>query len=1284
MTRFKFLVIAISLLAPVAGFAAIIHVPADQPTIQAGIAFAVAGDTVLVADGTYSGLGNQNIDFYGKAIAVMSENGAEFCVVDCNGSSRGFLFQNQEYLDSLLQGFSIINGATSENGGGIFISSASPTISSCKISSCSATYLGGGIYCSGDGYAPHITSCDISNNSALNIGGGVYIENSTILENCIVAVNTAGVSGGGVFCTGGSSYPKIKDCSIEGNSADIFGGGIACADTQEVFLWLPKLAGMASAPPSITDYRASGVPGLSVYSSQILNNSSNDSGGGVFCPDNTDISGCSFDSNNAINGGGIYCYEFTGSRGIAANYQFDSQLTGLVQSNAVSDDSRATGAENITDCIFKGNEAENGGAAYSIYSGTNAGFNNCLFYENDSDLGSGLYCLTSSLSIAGCTFADNTAAIQGGAMFYTDIRVNTGQTIDSREPGVYNSIFWDNVPDEIVSETNRPSVMYSDVKMDSGVYPGTGNINSNPLFAQEMDDLYYLSQVAAGQPLNSPCVDAGSDLSRNLGLVIQGQTVYLNYMSTRTDRSSDIYRMDMGFHHHQGPAKTIRVPTDALTIQAGINAASNGDTVMVADGTYSGEGNRDIDFQGKDVMVISENGPDYCHIDCESQGRGFVFISEENSLSILDGFTITNGWTSENGGGIYTLQTSPVIRNCQITQCRADNYGGGIYCGGAGENVTISDCYIYSNYAVFGGGGVVFGNSSTLEYCTVLENTTDVSGGGVFCIGDDTQPFIKNCLIDGNTAHELGGGVACTSPADLNLWFSNLSGMTRLEAAANGSRASGAAPHLKIYSSDIINNASTNSGGGIYCMYDTVLSECTFSNNTAMFGGGIYCYDYTGSRGIRNHVFNAGSTLVNSDGLQKQIKEWSAMLTDSEKQDGTSLDTRASGSQNITNCVINENTAEDGGGVYCLYFTGSNGFNNCEVINNVSQRGAGLYYSTSSPHMSNCTLSGNVASATGGGLFNDDLAWQDVFPDYDERDGELPIIINSIFWGDTPDEISASVTIPDVRFSDIQIDNGVYPGTDNMNADPLFVSGPDGDYYLSQTLSGQTQDSPCLDAGAAFSFSFCTDASGVTVCLDEMTTRTDHITDTGIVDLGVHYLLETATPTQAPSETPTATPTRTPTMTPTPTPSSTTTPPPTSTPTFTPVPTFTPTPKNECDSTGVKIWMTNDYLQAGTICDCTAEVCNADSTPLKGYPLFIILDVGGALFFAPSFNDFDTYLDQYPEFLPGKTEVKVLDAFPWPKNTGTFEGAGWYAALTDPAMTKLKGDYSYIQFGWGE
>lgn len=110
---------------------------------------------------------------------------------------------------------------------------------------------------------------------------------------------------------------------------------------------------------------------------------------------------------------------------------------------------------------------------------------------------------------------------------------------------------------------------------------------------------------------------------------------------------------------------TIHVPGDYPTIQAGIDRTVDGDTVLVADGTYSGTGNRNIEFLGKSIVVMSENGAEYCTIDCESYGRGFNFCSSEDSTSVLSGFTIINGYVCA-GAGIRCAFSSPTIQDCHI------------------------------------------------------------------------------------------------------------------------------------------------------------------------------------------------------------------------------------------------------------------------------------------------------------------------------------------------------------------------------------------------------------------------------------------------------------------------------------------------------------------------------------------------------------------------------------------------------------------------------------------
>ena len=86
-------------------------------------------------------------------------------------------------------------------------------------------------------------------------------------------------------------------------------------------------------------------------------------------------------------------------------------------------------------------------------------------------------------------------------------------------------------------------------------------------------------------------------------------------------------------------------------IQAAIDAATHGDTVLVADGTYYGVGNKNLDFKGKAIKLRSENGPGSCVIDCEKSGRGFYFHSNEKEDSVVAGITVTNGFLEYRPGG---------------------------------------------------------------------------------------------------------------------------------------------------------------------------------------------------------------------------------------------------------------------------------------------------------------------------------------------------------------------------------------------------------------------------------------------------------------------------------------------------------------------------------------------------------------------------------------------------------------------------------------------------------
>ena len=100
--------------------------------------------------------------------------------------------------------------------------------------------------------------------------------------------------------------------------------------------------------------------------------------------------------------------------------------------------------------------------------------------------------------------------------------------------------------------------------------------------------------------------------------------------------------------------RILNVPSVFTNIQKAIDNANDGDIVVVANGTYTGEGNKNISFMGKAITVRSKNGADSTIINCEQSGNGFLFENNEDSLSVLDGFTIQNG-QRDNGGGILSF-----------------------------------------------------------------------------------------------------------------------------------------------------------------------------------------------------------------------------------------------------------------------------------------------------------------------------------------------------------------------------------------------------------------------------------------------------------------------------------------------------------------------------------------------------------------------------------------------------------------------------------------------------
>lgn len=415
----------------------------DYTTIQEAIDAAMDGDTVFVEDGIYK----ENIDFKGKTITVKSVNGSDTTTIHGDGSGSVVTFSSREGIGTLLDGFTITNGAGtrieggSTAGGAIFCFRSSPTITNCTIDENSAENMGGAIYCNES--AVTLTNCVIKKNEA-PYGGGFYcIVSSLSITDSTISENNGYAIGGGISI-GSSSTVEITNCEITKNKA-----GSGCA-------------GIYSNDASVT-----------ITDSQITHNSNNST---------------SSYNEDQYSGGGIECYGGT--------LMIDNCV---ITNNSGGTGSGLTLAGSVTmsNCTIMHNSTDYYGGGIFCHMNYPITITNCIIADNtvrDFD-GGGIHCTqSSSPTIINCTIAENSAEYGGG------ISCDYGSS-----PTVLNCILWGNDAtagnsEVSISMSSSIDITFSDVQ---GGYTGNGNTSQDPLFVNTINGDYRLQS-------GSPCIDIGT------------------------------------------------------------------------------------------------------------------------------------------------------------------------------------------------------------------------------------------------------------------------------------------------------------------------------------------------------------------------------------------------------------------------------------------------------------------------------------------------------------------------------------------------------------------------------------------------------------------------------------------------------------------------------------------------------------------------------------------------------------------------------------------------------
>ncbi len=256
------------------------------------------------------------------------------------------------------------------------------------------------------------------------------------------------------------------------------------------------------------------------------------------------------------------------------------------------------------------------------------------------------------------------------------------------------------------------------------------------------------------------------------------------------------------------------VPSQFASLQAALDFARDNDTIVIAPGTYTGSGNKNLDVNGKKLIIRSSGGAASTIIDCQGSGRAFQFDNFETPDCKLVGITIQNGNDPQYGGGIYFGSGSPTIDSCIFTNCTAPN-------GGA--------CYFASDFQTY---------NPSLKACSFLGNNTSQKGGAIY-FGRHSHARISNCTFKGNSASGtgVGGAIFVDTMSSIDVQIDSCVFDSNL--AVNGGGAIRVEGKANIFANTFVKNSSTNNGSVVDATGANAIVTLNRLNITNNLGGAI-------------------------------------------------------------------------------------------------------------------------------------------------------------------------------------------------------------------------------------------------------------------------------------------------------------------------------------------------------------------------------------------------------------------------------------------------------------